>query len=77
MIRKGLEVGLAVQDVREPGPLDGEAAVVGWLGLVPYSWGLKEGGEAGGSGAQTSVDPMPCAAAVESRVEGLSSLLPV
>lgn len=49
MIRKGLEVGLVVQDIREPGPLDGEAAVVGWLGLVPYSWGLKEGGESGGA----------------------------
>lgn len=29
------------QDMHEPGPLDGEAGVVGRPGLMPYSWGPK------------------------------------
>lgn len=29
------------QDMHEPGPLDGEARVVGRPGLMPYSWGPK------------------------------------
>lgn len=31
------------QDMHEPGPLDGEAGVVGRPGLMPYSWGPKGG----------------------------------
>lgn len=48
VVCRDLEIGLAVQDTHEPRPLDGEAGVVGWPGLL-YSWGWK-----GGSRAWTS-----------------------
>lgn len=55
--------------MHEPCPLDGEAGVVGWPGLL-YSWGRKGGSRAWTSRSDnapgTLVDPMPYAAGVES-----------
>lgn len=55
--------------MHEPCPLDGEAGVVGWPGLL-YSWGLKGSSRAWTSRSEdapgTLVDPMPYATGVES-----------